>query len=54
MSVLICPVCQTPTQRTPKGDPLDGLRAHQEAVHPDRLTVVRVTPVDSQGVLPTN
>lgn len=51
MSVLICPVCKCPTQRTPKGGPLDGLRAHQEAVHPDQLTVVRVVP-DAQEVLP--
>lgn len=44
--ILICPVCKTPTQRTPQGGPLDGLRAHQESVHPDQLTVVRVVATD--------
>jgi len=53
VAILICPVCETPTQRTPKGGPLDGLRAHQEAVPPDQLTVVRVVPVDTQEVLPS-
>lgn len=41
--ITVCPVCQTPTQRTPEGGSLDGLRAHQEMVHPTQLTVVRVT-----------
>lgn len=53
-AILTCPVCQTPTQRTPHGGPLDGLLAHQETVHPDRLTVARVAPVDGQEALPTN
>jgi hypothetical protein len=50
--VITCPVCECPTQRTPDGGPLDGLRAHQEKVHPGQLTVVRVTTshYDAQGV----
>lgn len=52
MTILVCPVCQCPTQRTPDGGPLEGLRAHQDAVHPDQLTVVRVVPTDVH--LPTS
>jgi hypothetical protein len=44
MTVTLCPVCQCPTQPLEAGgDPLAGLRAHQERVHPDELTVVQVT-----------
>lgn len=39
MSVLACPVCGTPTQRTPEGTPLDGLREHQLTVHPTQPAV---------------
>jgi hypothetical protein len=56
-NVLTCPVCQCPTQRTPEGGPLDGLRAHQDMVHPDQLTVVKVAPVvhpSQREVLPTS
>ncbi|VXC20987.1 hypothetical protein [Aeromicrobium sp. 9AM] len=47
MTVLTCEVCGCPTQRTPDGGPLDGLRAHQDKVHPDQLTVVRVLPANA-------